>query len=161
MVSLKIGDFNVPIHHEGGEGRVLILWPCSALELRRFMKDEFAVDCGEGDAWEGKCVVDYQVDAKFGQPTAVIALRSWDLGAERIAVLGHECFHAAEWFLWRQGHSAPLTSKDTKWVSWEDMAYLIEWIMSRALKSLHLKSRSELHDTDKAAKSWIVAQMPN
>ena len=148
MGNFHVIDFVVPIHHEGGEGRVFVLWPCSALELRQFMKDEFAVDSGEKDTWEGLCVVDQAVDAKFGCPTAVIALRRWELSSAEIAVLGHECFHAAEWFLWRQGHSAPLTSKDTKWVSWEDMAYLIEWIMSRALKSLHLKSRSELHDKD-------------
>ena len=77
MGDFQVCDFTVPVHHEGGEARVYVLLQCSALELRRFMMDEFAFDSGERDTWEGKCVTDHQVDAKHQCPTVVIAIRRW------------------------------------------------------------------------------------
>lgn len=136
MADLQVCDFTVPVHHEGGEGCIYVIWPCSALELSQFMRDKFAFDSGERDTWEGKCVMDHQVDAKHGCPTVVIALRRWELNAENLALLAHECFHAAEWMLKQSGHTAPVAIPGEPWEAWEDMAYLLQHIMRRALERI-------------------------
>ena len=136
MAEVQICDFSVPIHSNGAEARVYILWPCSALELRKFMQDKFAFDPGERDSWEGKCVFATEVDSKHGCPTAVIALRRWKMSANEIALLAHECFHAAEWMLKQSGQNAPLMNPGEPWEAWEDMAYLLQRIMRRALDSI-------------------------
>jgi len=97
---------------------------------------EFSVDPGERDSWEGKCVTDDKVDEKNGCPTAVIALRKWEGNADTIAVLAHECFHAAEWILQRSGFPPPAALPGEPWEAWEDMAYLLQRIMRRALGKL-------------------------
>jgi hypothetical protein len=136
MRNLEVYNFTVPVHHEGGEARVYILTPCSALELHRFMMDEFAFDPGDRNTWEGKCVTHAKVDAKYGCPTAIIALRQWQLNSETVALLAHECFHAAEWMLRQSGHKAPMAVSAEPWEAWEDMAYLLQRIMRRALDEL-------------------------
>lgn len=136
MGDLQVCAFTVPIHCEGGAARVYVLWPCSALELGQFMMREFAFDSGERDSWEGKCVTDPQVDAKHGCPTAVIALRKWELTAANISWLAHECFHAAEWILMQSGHRASVVSPSEQWEAGEDMAYLLQRIVCGAIERL-------------------------
>jgi hypothetical protein len=136
MGDFRTFDFTVPIHYEGGKARVYVLWPCSALELRRFMMDKFAFDSGARDTWQGKCVMNHEVDAKSGRPTVVIALRTWELNADKLALLAHECFHAAEWMLMQSGHVSPAHIATEPWEAWEDMAYLLQRIMRRVLERL-------------------------
>jgi hypothetical protein len=136
MNGFQVCDFVVPLDCEKGKAHIYLLWPCSALELRRFLMGKFSVDPGERDSWEGKCVTNDKVDEKSGYPTAVIALRKWEGNADTIAVLAHECFHAAEWILQRSGCSPPKALPGEPWEAWEDMAYLLQRIMRRALEKL-------------------------
>ena len=111
------------------------MWPCDAEVLYKFVMEKFGDDPGESDRWDGTCFFSEKIDAKSGMPTAIIALRTWDAtSVNDMAVLAHECFHAAEWVLNQLGLSAP--PKLLRYEPWEDMAYLLEWIMQRALAGL-------------------------
>ena len=135
MSTLSIRDFTLTVHTSGAEGRIYLLWPCDAETLYRFVMATFDDDSGEGDAWNGKCFFSEKIDAKSGLPTAIIALRAWDANnAGNIAVLAHECFHASEWILHQIRESAPPKGEQVN--PWEDMAYLLELIMKRALVRL-------------------------
>ena len=136
MSTPNIHDFTLRVHVSSEEeGRIYLLWPCDAESLYGFVMAKFDDDPGENDSWNGKCFFSAKIDAKSGMPTAIIALRVWDAtSAEDIAVLAHECFHAAEWMLNQLGQSPP--SKGERFEPWEDMAYLLEWIMKRALARL-------------------------
>jgi hypothetical protein len=136
MAKFQVYDFTVPITFDKGQARIFLLFPCSALALREFMMNECSVNSADGDAWEGKCMTCSEMGEKYGCPTAVIALRKWEPSAKDIAVLAHECFHAAEWILNQAGLEAPLNSPGEPWKAWEDMAYLLEWIMRRAIARL-------------------------
>lgn len=135
MSNLQVLDFNVPVY-DGLDAKIYILWHCSAPELRRFMLDQFAVDPGERDAWSGKCLTDSKVDRKHHCPTAIIALRRWGADPDSIALLAHECFHAAEWILKQSGCVSPPPTGDGRWEAWEDMAYLLQRIVRRALEGI-------------------------
>lgn len=138
MTQLNVFEFDVPIHIEGGSGRVHVLWPCDASLIHRFLKERFDLEGPERDSWEGVCISFPELDAKAGCPTALIALRTWEANADKLALLAHECFHAAEWLLKQTGHRPPadwmeLPSKGGPREAWEDAAYLLQWIMRRVL----------------------------
>ena len=136
MNTPSIHDFTLRVHVSSEDlGRIYLLWPCDAEALCGFVMARFGDDSGESDLWNGKCFFSEKIDAKSGMPTAIIALRAWDAtSVEDIAVLGHECFHAAEWMLNQLGQCPP--PKGDRFKPWEDMAYLLEWIMKRALARL-------------------------
>lgn len=131
MSELPSCEFLVPIDIEGRKGQVFVLWPCDADRLRRFVSEKFQVDSGDGDSWNGKCMFHAEIDSRVGRPTAVIGIRNWNSEPNEIAVLAHECFHAAEWMLKQSGCGPP--ARDCKEWLWEDAAYLLENTMKRAL----------------------------
>lgn len=140
-------EFNVPIHTDGGEGLVHVLWPCDALQIHEFLRKRYDLDGPERDSWEGICVSCPELDAKVGRPTALIALRTWKANADRIALLAHECFHAAEWMLKQTGHKPPINWMDLPTEggprnAWEDAAYLLQRIMRRVLDGIMNRSSS-------------------
>jgi len=124
-------DFTLTIHHSGAEGHVYLLWPCDAEVLRQFVLERFDDDSGQRDTWSGKCFFSEKIDAKNGMPAAIIALREWEVNPEKIALLAHECLHAAQWMLTQL---AP--KQDGQFDEWEDSAYLLQGILKRALARL-------------------------
>jgi hypothetical protein len=141
MSELNHIEFDVPIHAEGGTGYVHVLWPCDASQIREFLKERYDLDGPERDSWEGISISFPELDLKVGYPTALIALRTWEPTAGNIAVLAHECFHAAEWMLKQTGHKPPENwmgwpPKGGPRETWEDAAYLLQWIMKRALNGI-------------------------
>jgi hypothetical protein len=138
LSELNIVEFDVPIHFDGGSGRVHVLWPCDASQIHCFLKEKFDLDGPERDSWEGVCISFPELDAKAGRPTVLIALKTWEANADKLALLAHECFHAAEWLLKQTGHKPPadwmeLPSGRGPREAWEDAAYLLQWIMRRVL----------------------------
>jgi hypothetical protein len=145
MSEMKIHEFNVPID-ENHEGMVVVLWPCDAVLLHHYVKKRFGLDPGDRDAWDGKCYSSQELDDKIGRPSAVVALRNWDLNlkdpqhwetnAHKLSLLAHECFHAAEWMLKLIGSVPPVLKPGDEWEAWEDAAYLLARIMRRALEGM-------------------------
>lgn len=134
-------EFEVPIHTDGGKGIVHVLWPCDASQIHQFLKKRYDLDGPERDTWEGICVSCPELDAKAGCPAALIALRTWKVNADKLALLAHECFHAAEWMLKQTGHEPPINWMDIPPEggprnAWEDAAYLLQWIMRRVLDGI-------------------------
>jgi hypothetical protein len=139
---LNIKDFLVPID-SSTKGKVFVLWPCDGPKFREFILENFEIDIGERDSWEGICHFSKESDEKIGQPTAVIAIRNWNMEliddpADRgmthhLSVLAHECFHAAEWMTSQAGKPHPMIKNKENWEPWEDAAYLLQGIMRRAL----------------------------
>lgn len=138
---LNIFEFDVPIHIEGRTGHVYVLWPCDASQIQQFLKKRFDLDGPDRNTFDGVCISFAALDAKRGCPTVLIALRTWEANAEKIALLAHECFHAAEWLLKRRGHKPPpdwmeLPPGGGPKSAWEDAAYLLQWILRRALEGI-------------------------
>jgi hypothetical protein len=134
-------EFDVPIHADGGTGRVHVLLPCDASQIEQFVKKTYGLEENLRDSWKGICVFSPELDAKVGRPTVVIALRSWETGADNYAVLAHECFHAAEWMLKQTGYQPPadwleFPVEGGPRAAWEDAAYLLQWIMKRVLEKI-------------------------
>lgn len=134
-------EFDVPIHADGGEGHVHVLWPCDASQIQHFLRERYDLDGPERDTWNGVCVSSPELDAKTGCPTVVIALRTWTNNPDKFALLAHECFHAAEWMLKQTGYQPPtnwmdLPSEGGPRNAWEDAAYLLQWIMRRVLDGI-------------------------
>jgi hypothetical protein len=141
MSETSIFEFDVPIHTDGGTGRVHVMFPCDASQIEQFLKKTYDLEATLRDSWNGICVFSPELDEKAGRPTVVIALRSWEESAEKIAVLAHECFHAAEWMLRQTGHRPPanwleLPPEGGTRAAWEDAAYLLQWIMKRVLEKI-------------------------
>jgi hypothetical protein len=155
MNDLKTHEFNVPID-EDAEGAVVILWPCDAEVLRGYVMKRFGLDPGDRNTWEGKCYFSQELDERVGRPFVVLALKSWNLNlltpthreshSDKLALLAHECFHAAEWMLKQSGYLVPTMKPGGEWESWEDAAYLLQRIMRRALGEL-LKNWSSVTTT--------------
>jgi hypothetical protein len=145
MSGPNIYEFTVPIDAES-EGTVIVLWPCDAQALRRYIMDRFGLDSGASDTWDGKCYFSQDLDLKLGRPSVVMALRIWDLNLRNpahwesnshlLALLAHECFHAAEWMLKQTGIVPPATKGVGEWDVWEDAAYLLQRIMRRSLEGM-------------------------
>ena len=145
MSELNSFEFDVPIHIDGGTGRVHVLCPCDASQIQRFLKERYNLDGYERDSWDGVCISFSDLDAKAGRPTAMIALRTWEANADDLARLAHECFHAAEWMLKQTGHKPPadwmeLPLTGGPKMAWEDAAYLLQWIMRRVLAGIFQES---------------------
>jgi hypothetical protein len=141
MSELMHFEFDVPIHTDGGEGLVHVLWPCDASQIHQFLKKHYDLAGPERDSWVGICVSCPELDAKVGRPTALIALRTWNANSDELAVLAHECFHAAEWMLKQTGHMPPINWMDLPPEggprnAWEDAAYLLQRIMRRVLDGI-------------------------
>ena len=144
---MKIHQFNVPIDDYGKhEGMVVVLWPCDGVLLQDYVKKRFGLDPGDRDTWPGICCTSRELDDNIGRPSAVVALRNWNLNlkdpsrwesnAYVLSVLAHECFHAAEWMLKQTGSVPPVLQLGDKWEAWENAAYLLERIMRRALEGM-------------------------
>lgn len=136
MEKMQIHSFGVSIDDKNRNAHVYLLWPCSEVTLRQFMMEKFEIETEGRDAWDGKCMTSAELDSNQGVPTAVLALRSWKLNPKEIAVLAHECFHAAEWILKASSYGAPVMNPGEPWEAWEDMAYLLQRIMRKALEGL-------------------------
>jgi hypothetical protein len=145
MNALKTHEFNVPIN-ENAEGAVVVLWPCDAEVLHGYVMKRFGLNPGDRNTWEGKCYFSQELDDKVGRPFVVVALKNWNLNLNassyresssfELAVLAHECFHAAEWMLKQSGSQVPTMKPGCEWESWEDAAYLLQRIMKRALEAM-------------------------
>ena len=141
----NVVKFTVPID-EGHEGQTFILWPCDGEALRRFVKEQFDLDPGDRNAWDGKCYVSQGLDDRVGQPSVVMALQSWELNlkdprhwesnAHQLSPLAHECFHAAEWMLKQTGYVTPVIKPGEQWEACEDAAFLLQRITRRALEGM-------------------------
>lgn len=145
MNAPNVHEFTVPID-DHSEGKVIILWPCDGASLRRYVKERFELDSGESDTWSGKCYLSQDLDDRLGQPSAVMALRIWDLDVKNpthwesnshlLSLLAHECFHVAEWMLKQTDASPPVMTGDDEWEAWEDAAYLLQRLMRRSLEGM-------------------------
>lgn len=141
----NIVKFTVHID-EDHEGQVFILWPCDGAALHRFVTEQFALDPGDRNAWDGKCYVSQELDDRVGRPSVVMALQSWELNlknprlwetnSHHLSLLAHECFHAAEWMLKQTGYVTPVIKPGEQWEAWEDAAFLLQRIMRRALEGM-------------------------
>ncbi|HEY5812064.1 MAG TPA: hypothetical protein VIT23_05380, partial [Terrimicrobiaceae bacterium] len=108
MSNLKTYQFTVPID-ENHEGMVVVLWPCDGMVLQQYVTQRFGLDPGDRNTWDAKCYFSQELDDKVGRPSVLMALRNWSLNlkdpphresnADRLSLLAHECFHAAEWML--------------------------------------------------------------
>ena len=145
MNALKTHEFNVPID-ENVEGTVVVLWPCNAEMLHGYVMKRFGLDPGDRNAWDGKCYFSQELDDRVGRPFIVLALQNWNLNlkapshrkthSDKLALLAHECFHAAEWMLKQSGSLVPTMKPGGEWKAWEDAAYLLQRIMRRALEGM-------------------------
>lgn len=127
------------------DGIVVVLWPCDGDLLRQYVMTRFALDSGDRNTWDGKCFCSPELDEKLKCPSAVIALKYWDLNLKNptrwesnsrvLSVLAHECFHAAEWMLRRVEAGYPMLENGS-WEPWEDAAYLLQRIMTRSLDGM-------------------------
>jgi len=145
MSTPRVHEFTVPIR-EGSEGTVIVLWPCDGQALRRYVMERFSLDPGDRNTWEGKCYFSPDLDLKLGHPSAVMALRIWDLDLKNparwessshlLSLLAHESFHVAEWMLRRTEVVRPIAKTSGEWEVWEDAAYLLQRIMRRSLEGM-------------------------
>ncbi|MEZ5329859.1 MAG: hypothetical protein R3F19_32830 [Verrucomicrobiales bacterium] len=145
MSKPKIHEFTVPID-ENHEGMMVVLWPCDGIVLQQYVKERFGLDPGDRDSWDGRCYSSQALDDKAGHPFVVMALRNWDLNlkdppyresnADKLSLLAHECFHAAEWMLKQTGFAPPVIEAGDEWEAWEDAAYLLQRIMRRTLEGM-------------------------
>ncbi len=145
MSAPNVHEFTVPID-ANSEGMVVVLWPCGGQALHRYVMERFGLDSGDGNTWDGKCYFSRELNQKLGQPSVVIALRIWELNLENpahwesnshlLALLAHECFHAAEWMLRQSDATPPAMKTDGEWEAWEDAAYLLQRIMRRSLEGM-------------------------
>jgi hypothetical protein len=136
---------NVPIDGRV-EGTVVVLWPCDAEQLHGYLTKRFGLDPGDRNTWNGKCYFSQELDDKVDRPFVVMALRNWNLNlknpphresnSEKLSLLAHECFHAAEWMLKQSGALPPAMKPGGELEAWEDAAYLLQGIMRRALEGM-------------------------
>jgi hypothetical protein len=138
MNDLNTFGFDVPIHADGDTGHVHVFLGCDASVIQQFLKKTFDLDTPIRDSWEGLCINSPEIDEKAGCPTVLIGLRTWKMNADNLALLAHECFHAAEWMLKQTGNKPPadwmeLPVEGGPRAAWEDAAYLLQWIMRRVL----------------------------
>lgn len=145
MSALNVHEFTVPID-ANSVGTVVVLWPCDGQALHRYVMERFGLDSGDRNTWDGKCYFSQELNDKLGQPSVVIALRIWELNLKNpvhwesnshlLALLAHECFHAAEWMLRQTDAVLPAVKGDGEWEAWEDAAYLLQRIMRRSLEGM-------------------------
>lgn len=130
-VLFEKGVYEGWFYDECWRANIHLLWPATPEVLSRYMKKRFGIEYGKDAPFSGRCVEVEDEDLTSGGQ--VIALHSFKLTPEWLAVLAHETQHCANWILWARGIKCLPESE-------EAFCYLQESIFKRCLKLLMRRS---------------------